>query len=226
MKFVKKLLHSGVSYGHQKHLVNKKMFPYISFEKKGIHFINLFKTIKKLNEACIFILEKVKNKQNILFIGTTPGISEVIQTVAQKCRSCYVNYKWLGGLLTNWSTMHVQIKKFKLLKKNFYLNLKKYTKQKRIKLENYINKLYLKFMGILNMQKLPDVVIIAGYNNELTSIYEAKRKKIPIISIMDTNCDPTLIDIVIPGNDDLPSSVKLILSQLSMTILKHVLPKF
>ena len=214
------LLKAGVHFGHKTYRWNPKMFPYIYAERNGIHIIDLVQTAQLLKKANLFLKLAAKKNKTFLFISTKPQASKLIAHEARRCNSFYVNNRWLGGMLTNWITLKDRINRLKILeqqeiKGTFELLSKKEAsaRQKELdKLRNLLN-------GIKNMKKLPDVAIVIDQKREITAIQECRKVGIPIISIVDTNCDPDLIDLPIPGNDDAVRSIKLILRSLSDSIL-------
>lgn len=213
------LLDAGVHFGHKSERWNPKMFPYIYAERDGLHILDLVQTAELLNEACLFVSKAAQKNKTFLFVGTKPQTSSIIATEAIKCNSYYVNSRWLGGMLTNWKTIKTRVERLNLLEKqekegHFDILPKKESS----KLKKELEKLERTLGGIRNMEKLPDVIIVADQRHNLTAIQEARILDIPIISILDTNCDPDLVDIPIPGNDDSLSSITLILSALANSI--------
>nr|YP_009540972.1 ribosomal protein S2 [Discoplastis spathirhyncha]AYQ93488.1 ribosomal protein S2 [Discoplastis spathirhyncha] len=217
---LEQMLNSSVHLGHQVQKWNPKMAPYIYGERNGIHVIDLLQTSICLEKACRFLVNISKENKEILFVGTKRQFSSIIQLCAINSGSHYINYKWLGGMLTNWLTIKTCINSLQIFSKqevdgaSISSLTKKETmllKKRRVKLEKYL-------IGVINMKKVPDVVIIIGQNREMNAVKECLKLKIPIISILDTNCDPTLADFIIPGNDDSVSSVSLILNELSKVI--------
>lgn len=214
------LLASGVHFGHKASRWNPKMFPYIYTERKGRHLIDLVQTAELLTEAATFVNDAAQSGKIFLFVGTKEQASSIIAKEALHCNSFYVNHRWLGGMLTNWKTMSQRIDYLKLLEQQELdgymdsLTKKEATKKRKEleKLRNYLN-------GIKNMPRIPDVIIVVDQLRELTAVKEAISLNIPVISILDTNCDPGLVDLPIPGNDDSISSIQLILRVLSSNIL-------
>ena len=216
-----KLLAARVHLGHKTRHWNAKMFPYIYKELNNIHILDLIQSKKSLKKANKYIEDEAKKGKTFLFIGTKYQVRNLIANEAKRCNSFYVNYRWLGGMLTNWSTLKIRIKYLQTLEKqelnNTFLGLTKKEinlKQKKLK------KLRYYFDGIKNMSKLPDIAIIIDQPKEMTAIKECKKLQIPIISILDTNCNPDLIDIPIFGNDDSLNSIQLILKSLANSIIK------
>ena len=214
------LLEAGVHIGHKAYRWNPKMFPYIYTERNNIHILDLVQSAQLLKEASSYLQSAAEQKKTILFIGTKRQASNVIAQEAKRCNSYYINHRWLGGMLTNWVTLKSRIERLNVLEQQesneiFNLLPKKEAALRRKELD----KLRRHLNGVKDMQTIPDVAIIVDQKRELTAIRECRKLGIPIISILDTNCDPDLIDIPIPGNDDAVRSIKLILNTLSESIL-------
>ena len=214
------LLTAGVHFGHKAYRWNPKMFPYIYSEVNNIHILDLVQSATRLKEAKNYLQSAASQGKTFLFIGTKRQASTLISQEAKRCDSYYVNHRWLGGMLTNWSTLKERIKRLKALEKQetentFALLTKKEATLRRKELQ----KLRQHLEGIKTMQNLPDIAIIIDQKREMTAIRECRKLNIPIVSILDTNCDPDLIDIPIPGNDDAVRSLKLILNSLTESII-------
>ena len=214
------LLEAGVHFGHKSYRWNPKMFPYIYSEVNNIHILDLIQSARLLNDAKIYLNKVASEGKTFLFIGTKRQASTLIAQEAKRCQSYYVNHRWLGGMLTNWSTLKERIKRLKSLEKQeadnvFSLLTKKEASLRRKELQ----KLRRHLDGIKDMQQLPDIVILIDQKREMTAVRECRKLGIPIVSILDTNCDPDLIDIPIPGNDDAVRSIKLILQALTDSII-------
>ena len=213
------LLQAGVHFGHKAYRWNPKMFPYIYTERNNIHILDLVQSVQLLKKANLYVESEAEKKKIFLFIGTKPQASTIIAQESKRCNSYYVNHRWLGGMLTNWSTLKGRIKRLKTLEKQeveqiFDILPKKEASLRKTELE----KLRRHLSGIKEMERIPDIVIIIDQKREMTAIRECRKLNIPIISILDTNCDPDLIDIPIPGNDDAVRSIKLILQCLTDSI--------
>ena len=216
---IAQLLKAGVHFGHKTPRWNPKMFPYIYTEKNGLHIIDLVQTAQLLDEACNFVYEAALDNKTILFVGTKPEASSVVAEAALSCNSYYINYRWLGGMLTNWSTVESRIKRLKNLEQKEIEGIFDILSNKEAaNLKKELEKLQDLFNGIKYMERVPDVIIVVDQTLEMTAIQEATVLNIPIISILDTNCDPDLVDIPIPGNDDSTLSIQLILNKLSESI--------
>ena len=214
------LLEAGVHFGHKAYRWNPKMFPYIYTERNNIHILDLVQSAQLLKEASNYVQSASEKKKTFLFIGTKRQASTIIAQEAKRCNSYYINHRWLGGMLTNWITLKTRIERLKVLEQQeaneiFSLLPKKEAAIRRKELE----KLRRHLNGVKEMENLPDAVIVIDQKRELTAIRECKKLGIPIISILDTNCDPDLVDIPIPGNDDAVRSIKLILKTLADSIL-------
>lgn len=212
-------LQAGVHFGHKSHRWNPKMFPYIYTERNNIHILDLVQTVQLLNKANLYVKSAAQQKKIFLFVGTKPQASSLIAQEAKRCDSYYVNHRWLGGMLTNWITLKSRITRLKTLEQQeaegiFNLLSKKESSMREKELE----KLRRHLNGIKNMERVPDIAIIVDQKREITAIRECRKLNIPIISILDTNCDPDLIDVPIPGNDDAVRSIKLILKSLTDSI--------
>jgi small subunit ribosomal protein S2 len=215
------LLEAGVHFGHKAQRWNPKMFPYIYSEVNNIHILDLIQSATLLKKAMRYLEVAASKNQKVLFVGTKRQATTLIAQEAKRSNSYYVNHRWLGGMLTNWTTMKERIEKLKDLEKQesegtFELLTKKegaLRRKKLAKLRKYLD-------GIKSMTTLPDVVIIIDQRREITAIAECRKLGIPVVSILDTNCDPDLVDIPIPGNDDAVRSIKLILNLLTDSIIK------
>jgi small subunit ribosomal protein S2 len=215
------LLDAGVHFGHQASRWNPKMFPYIYAEQNGIHVIDLVQTARLLTCAYEYVQKASQEKKTFLFVGTKRQASPIIEEEAKRCNSYYINHRWLGGILTNWSTVQTRIEYLKELdKKEEEGILDLLPKKEAALLRREHDKLRQNIGGLKEMTQVPDVVIIVDPKRENTALLECQKLEIPIISILDTNCDPNLVDIPIPANDDAVRSIKLILSKLADGILQ------
>ena len=215
------LLEAGVHFGHKAYRWNPKMFPYIYNEVNNIHILDLVQSAKFLKQATNFLESAAKNKKSFLFVGTKRQATNLIVQEAKRSNSYYINYRWLGGMLTNWSTLKERIKYLKDLENQEANNtFELLTKKEAALRKKELKKLRRHLEGIKTMEKLPDIAIIIDQKREMTAIKECRKLNIPIVSILDTNCDPDLIDIPIPGNDDAVRSIKLILNALTDSIIK------
>ena len=212
---------AGVHFGHKADRWNPKMFPYIYNEVENIHILDLIQSATLLKEANRYLESEAKEGKSFLFIGTKRQATTLIAQEAKRCNSYYVNHRWLGGMLTNWTTLKDRIKDLKDLEQQeadntFDLLTKKEATLRRKELK----KLRRNLEGLKTMTDLPDVAIIIDQKREMTAVCECRKLGIPIVSILDTNCDPDLVDVPIPGNDDAVRSIKLILKSLTDSIIK------
>jgi len=213
------LLEAGVHFGHQSRRWNPKMFPYMYAERNGIHIIDLVQTSQLLTNACEFVRKSSQEGKKFLFVGTKRQAASVISQEAERCGAQYINQRWLGGILTNWFTIKTLVERLKSLEQqeeNGYLE--QLPKKEAASLRRELDKLRKNLNGIKNMKRLPDLVVIVDQKRESTAVQECIKLNIPVISILDTNCDPDLTDIPIPGNDDAIRSIKLVLSKLADSI--------
>ncbi len=218
---MKQLLEAGVHFGHQTRRWNPKMAKYIFVERNEIYIIDLQKTVKKILEAYEAVTNLAKNGGKILFVGTKKQAKEAIKEEAQRCNMFYVNERWLGGMLTNFKTIRQRILRLKELEKMEEENVFDLLPKKEVTLlMNEKAKLEKNIGGIKEMEKLPDMIFIVDSKKEEIAVKEARTLGIPIVAIVDTNCDPDLIDYVIPGNDDAIRAVKLIVSKIADAVIE------
>ena len=218
---MKQLLEAGVHFGHQTRRWNPKMKEYIYTERNGIYIIDLQKTVKKIDEAYNFVRDIAMNDGTVLFVGTKKQAQESIEQEAKRCEMFYVNQRWLGGLLTNFKTIQTRIAKLNQINKmeadgDFDLLPKKEV----IQLCALREKLMKNLGGIKEMKKLPSCMFVVDPRKEHIAVMEARNLGIPIVAIVDTNCDPDDVDYVIPGNDDAIRAVKLIASKIADAVLE------
>ena len=218
---MKQLLEAGVHFGHQTRRWNPKMAPYIFTERNGIYIIDLQKTVRKLEEAYMFVRDVSAEGGEVLFVGTKKQAGDSIREEATRANAHYVNARWLGGMMTNFKTIQTRIKRLEQLHKmetdgTFDLLPKKEV----VKLQLEIEKLEKYLGGIKNMQKLPSALFIVDPKREKIAVSEARKLGIPVVAIVDTNCDPDEVDYVIPGNDDAIRAVKLISGAIADAIIE------
>ena len=220
---MKELLEAGVHFGHQTKRWNPKMKEYIFGERNGIYIIDLQKTLKMFKEASKYVTDLTSTGKVILFVGTKRQAQDAIAEEATKCGMFYINQRWLGGLLTNWVTVQKSVKRLQELDEmatdGRYELL---TKKEVIKLERERKHLQANLAGIKNMRRLPDALFIVDSNNEAIAVAEARKLGIPVVAVVDTNCDPTVVDYVIPGNDDALRAIRLFTSKISDSISEGV----
>ena len=218
---MKQLLEAGVHFGHQTRRWNPKMAPYIFTERNGIYIIDLQKTVKKLEEAYMFIRDISAQGESVLFVGTKKQAGDSVKEEAIRAGAHYVNARWLGGMMTNFETIKNRIKRLEQLRKmeedgTFALLPKKEVSKLTLEIE----KLEKFLGGIKTMKKLPGALFIVDPRKEKIAVAEAKKLNIPIVAIVDTNCDPDEVDYVIPGNDDAIRAVKLIVSKMADAVIE------
>ncbi|MGB9762042.1 MAG: 30S ribosomal protein S2 [Caldimicrobium sp.] len=213
---MKQLLEAGVHFGHQTRRWNPKMKPFIFGERNGIHIIDLQQTLKYFEIAYEFVVNVTAEGGKVLFVGTKKQAQDAIKEEAERCGMPYVNFRWLGGTLTNFRTIRQSIEKLKKIESWFEDGtIDRFLKKERLKLERLKNKLERNLAGIKHMESLPQAVYIVDPVYEEIAVKEARKLGIPIVAIVDTNCDPDLIDYIIPGNDDAIRAVKLITSKIA-----------
>ena len=218
---IKELLEAGVHFGHQTRRWNPKMKEYIFGERNGIHIIDLQKTLKLFKDAAKFVSDLAIRGKVILFVGTKRQAQEAIAEEAKRCSMFYVNQRWLGGLLTNWVTIQKSIKRLKELDEmavdgRFELLPKKEV----IRLERERRHLEQNLAGIKEMQALPDALFVVDSNKEQIAVRESRRMGIPVVAIVDTNCDPDEVDSMIPGNDDALRAIRLFTSKVADAVIE------
>jgi small subunit ribosomal protein S2 len=220
---MKELLEAGVHFGHQTKRWNPKMKEYIFGERNGIYIIDLQKTLKMFKEASKFVQDLAADGRIILFVGTKRQAQDAIAEEAQRCSMYYVNQRWLGGLLTNWVTVQKSVKRLKELDEmatdGRYDLL---PKKEVIKLERERKHLQANLAGIKNMTRLPDAIFVIDSNKEQIAVRESRKLGIPVVAVVDTNCDPSEVDYVIPGNDDALRAIRLFTSKISESIAEGV----
>ncbi|WP_376788425.1 30S ribosomal protein S2 [Thermoflexus sp.] len=208
---MKELLEAGVHFGHKTNRWHPKMKPYIFTERNGVHIIDLQQTIRALESTYPLVRDRVAQGGVILFVGTKRQAQETIAAEAQRCQMPYVNYRWLGGTLTNWRTIRDRIRYYIQLDEMIRNGgLETLPKKEAIRLRRKYEKMRLKFEGLRLMKRLPDMLFVVDTMREATAIREANALNIPVIAMVDTNCDPDPIDHIIPANDDAIRSIKLV----------------
>ena len=214
---MKTLLEAGVHFGHQTRRWNPKMRPYIFGKRNGIYIIDLQKTLELFNQASGYVKDVSAEGWKILFVGTKRQAAETIEEEAIRCGMFFVNNRWLGGTLTNFATIRKSVERLKEIDKILEdeATLKHYTKKERIQLAREKKKLEKNLRGIKDMDELPDALFVIDPEKEINAVKEARKLNIPIIGIVDTNCNPDLVDIIIPGNDDAIRAIKLFVSAIA-----------
>ncbi len=220
---MKELLEAGVHFGHQTKRWNPRMKEYIFGERNGIYIIDLQKTLKMFKEASKYVTDLALDGKTILFVGTKRQAQDAIAEEATRCGMFYINQRWLGGLLTNWATVQKSVKRLQELDEmatDGRYDLM--TKKEVIKLERERKHLQANLAGIKNMRRLPDALFVVDSNNETIAVKEARKLGIPVVAVVDTNCDPTLVDYIIPGNDDALRAIRLFTSKIADSIVEGV----
>ena len=218
---MKELLEAGVHFGHQTRRWNPKMKEYIFGERNGIHIIDLQKTLKLFREASRFVGELSSSGKTLLFIGTKRQAQESVAEEANRCGMFYVNHRWLGGTLTNWATLQKSIKRLKMLKAMIEDGrMAQLSKKEAARLDRELKHLKQNLSGVENMSALPDAMFVIDSHSEAIAVREARRMGVPVVSIVDTNCDPDQVDWVIPGNDDALRAIKLFTSKISDAVIE------
>lgn len=218
---IRELLEAGVHFGHQVKRWNPKMKKFIFDERNGIHIIDLAQTVKRIEEAYALIRQKVEERESILFVGTKKQAKDVIKEEAQRCGMFYVTERWWGGMLTNFHTIHKSINRLKELEKmekdGTFLLL---PKKEVLELEREREKLETALGGVKKMEKLPGVIFVVDTKKEKIAVAEANRLEIPVVAMIDTNCDPDFLDYPIPSNDDAIRAIKLICSLIANAVIE------
>ena len=218
---MKELLESGVHFGHQTRRWNPQMKEYIFGERNGIHIVDLQKTLKMFKEALRFIGEAAHEGKSVLFVGTKRQAQEAVKEEAERCKQYYVNHRWLGGLLTNWSTAQKSIERLKELDR--WATEEQYagrSKKEVSRLERERKHLTQNLAGLKDIPGLPDILFIVDSRKEEIAVAEANRLNIPVVAIVDTNCDPGPVNYVIPGNDDALRAIKLFASKVADAVIE------
>jgi small subunit ribosomal protein S2 len=218
---MKQLLECGVHFGHQTRRWNPKMKPYIFTERNGIYIIDLQKTVKGLERAYDFVRELSKNNGSILFVGTKRQAQDPLREEAIRCGQFFINQRWLGGLLTNFTTIRKRVNRMvELEAMDADGSINKYPKKEVIKLHKERDKLEKSLSGIKDMKEIPGAMFVIDPRREVIAVLEARKLGIPVIAIVDTNCDPELIDYPIPGNDDAIRAIELIVNLMSSAFIE------
>jgi len=218
---MKALLESGVHFGHRTNKWDPRMRPYIFTERNGIHIIDLQQTSKLLNQAYNVIRDAVANGGTVLFVGTKRQAQETVAEEATRCGMPYVTERWMGGMLTNWSTMHARIQELERLEKMRDNNeLERLTKKEGLLIGREITRLTTRLSGTRSMKRRPDLLFIIDVGREEAAVHEANLLNLPIVAMVDTNCNPQNIDYVIPSNDDAIRAIKLLVAKVADAVLE------
>jgi small subunit ribosomal protein S2 len=218
---MKALLESGVHFGHRTNKWNPLMRPYIFTERNGIHIIDLQQTVKLLNTAYNLVRDTVAKGGIILFVGTKRQAQETIAEEAIRCGMPYVTERWLGGMITNWSTMMIRIQELDRLEKMTESGeINRLTKKEGLLIGRDIKKLQTRLSGVRTQKRLPDLIFVIDTVREHTAVHEANLKGIPVVALVDTNCDPRVVDYLIPSNDDAIRAIKLLVGKMADAVLE------
>jgi len=220
---MKSLLETGVHFGHRARKWNPKMKPYIFTERNGIHIIDLQQTLVFLDEIYELVRDTVADGGTVLFVGTKRQAQETVASEATRCSMPYVNQRWLGGTLTNWRTFRERLETMKRLERQREEGVfEQLTKKERLLLDRKMERLELRFGGMRNMSRLPDLLFVVDVRREVTAVKEANILDIPVIALVDTNCDPDPIDHIIPANDDAIRAIKLLTGKMADAVLEGI----
>lgn len=218
---MKALLESGVHFGHRTNKWEPRMKPYIFTERNGIHIIDLQQTVKLLTQAYNTIRDTTANGGTVLFVGTKRQAQETVQEEAMRCGMPYVTERWLGGMLTNWSTMYQRIQELERLEQlRDSGEINRLTKKEGLLIQREIERLHTRLSGVRGMKRLPDLLFIVDVCREDAAVHEANLLNIPIVALVDTNCNPQGIDYVIPSNDDAIRAIKLLVAKMADAVLE------
>ena len=218
---MKALLESGVHFGHRTNKWHPKMKPFIFTERNGIHIIDLQQTVKSLNTAFNLVRDTASKGGFVMFIGTKRQAQETIREEAVRCGMPYVTARWMGGMITNWSTMFLRIQELERLEKlRDSGEIHRLTKKEGLLIEREILRLETRLGGVRAMKKVPDLVFVVDVMREATAVHEANIKGVPVIALVDTNCDPAGIDYIIPSNDDAIRAIKLLVGKIADAVLE------
>ncbi len=217
---MKELLEAGVHFGHQTRRWNPKMRPYIFGKRNGIYIVDLQRTLQLFEEASNFVRDLVLSGGTVLFVGTKRQAQDVVKEEAGRSGMFYVANRWLGGTLTNFVTLRRSVERFKEIERQLAATESPITKKERVRLERERAKMEKNLGGIRDMESLPDAIFVIDTNHEHNAVHEANRLGIPVVAVVDTNCDPDVVDYPIPGNDDAIRAIKLFTSRIADSILE------
>lgn len=218
---MKALLESGVHFGHRTNKWDPRMKPFIFTERNGIHIIDLQQTVKSLNTAYNLVRDTVSNGGAVMFIGTKRQAQETIRDEAIRCGMPYVVERWMGGMITNWTTIYNRILELERLEKlRDSGEINRLTKKEGLLIQRDITRLESRLSGLRQMKKLPELVFVIDVMREATAVHEANIKNIPVIALVDTNCDPTAVDYIIPSNDDAIRAIKLLVAKIADAVIE------
>ncbi|MCL5611474.1 MAG: 30S ribosomal protein S2, partial [Chloroflexi bacterium] len=213
---MKALLESGVHFGHRTNKWDPRMKPYIFTERNGIHIIDLQQTVKLLNQAYNLVRETVSNGGTVMFVGTKRQAQETVKDEAERCGMPYVTERWLGGMLTNWSTMYARIQELNRLEGlRDTGEINRLTKKEGLLIQREIDRLLIRLSGVSAMKRVPELVFIVDVAREDAAVHEANVLNIPVLAMVDTNCNPQGVDYIIPSNDDAIRAIKLLVAKIA-----------
>ncbi len=218
---MKALLESGVHFGHRTNKWDPRMKPYIFTERNGIHIIDLQQTVKLLNQAYNVVRDTVANGGTVLFVGTKRQAQETVKEEATRAGMPYVTERWLGGMLTNWATMYARIQELEHLEQlRDSGDINKLTKKEGLLIQREIDRLQIRLSGVRNMKRVPDLIFVVDVGREDAAVHEANLLNIPVVALVDTNCNPFGIDYVIPSNDDAIRAIKLLVAKVADAVME------
>src|SRR5512137_2144186 len=218
---MKALLESGVHFGHRTNKWNPGMKPYIFTERNGIHIIDLQQTVKSITTAYTAIRDVIAGGGVVLFVGTKRQAQETVRDEAMRCAMPYVTERWLGGMLTNWATMYQRVQELERMEKLVSSGeVERLTKKEGLLIQREINRLNIRLSGVRSMTRVPDMVFVVDVMREESAVHEANLLGIPVVALVDTNCDPTHVDFVIPSNDDAIRAIKLLVAKMADAVLE------
>ncbi|MBI1793308.1 MAG: 30S ribosomal protein S2 [Chloroflexi bacterium] len=218
---MKALLESGVHFGHRTNKWDPRMKPYIFTERNGIHIIDLQQTVKLLNQAYNVVRDTVANGGTVMFVGTKRQAQETVKEEAERCGMPYVTERWLGGMLTNWSTMHARIQELNRLEElRDSGDIARLTKKEGLLIQREIDRLLIRLSGVRAMKRVPELVFIVDVAREDAAVHEANVLNIPVLAMVDTNCNPLGVDYVVPSNDDAIRAIKLLVAKVADAVLE------
>jgi small subunit ribosomal protein S2 len=218
---MKALLESGVHFGHRTNKWNPGMKPYIFTERNGIHIIDLQQTVKTINTAYAAIRDVVAGGGVVMFVGTKRQAQETVRDEAMRCNMPYVTERWLGGMLTNWSTMYQRIQELERMEKLVSTGeVERLTKKEGLLIQREINRLNIRLSGVRSIHRVPDMIFVVDVMREEAAVHEANLLNLPVVALVDTNCDPTHVDFVIPSNDDAIRAIKLLVAKMADAVLE------
>jgi len=219
---MRQLLEAGVHFGHQTHRWNPKMEPFIFGVRNGVHIVDLSKSVPLLHQALVAVRDTAAGGGRVLFVGTKRQASQILAEAAQRCAQYYVNHRWLGGTLTNWKTISHSIRRLRELEEILSSESSGLTKKELLKLTRHRDKLELSLGGIKDMGGIPDIMFVVDTNREAIAIKEAQNLNIPVVAVVDTNCDPDGVTHPIPGNDDASRAITLYCDLISRAVLDGI----